>query len=149
MIRQVRIENWPLGLERDLAFVRVPVSILARRGRIRLRRSFDGLDDFSGAVVQLETNRFAAILQYAHSPISGTKIVVSDFSKRTVFDVLKLLDLKRSELLWVNPEAEITVESAFRAGGDHVPVRGLIRRKWMKPAEMLPAERKGEWRLAA
>lgn len=135
MARQISIQKWPLGLEHDLLFVRVSSKVLSRRGRVRLRQSRDGLDEFSGAIIQLDLNRFAGIVEYKNSPFHGTKVLVTDFGKRTIFQIIQIFGIKRSDIIWVNPEAEAALDSVFRASRGHVPVRTAIQKRSIQLAQ--------------
>jgi SpoVK/Ycf46/Vps4 family AAA+-type ATPase len=119
MVRQLTLDNWPIGLEQQVAFLTLrPIEIQHRSG-IHFDRTYDSLDQFDGAVVQLDDNLFLALQHYLNSPVDGTKLIIRTGSNRGLREAVSLLGLKQSEVSWVAPQAEMEMEEALQEQKRH------------------------------
>jgi hypothetical protein len=115
MVRQISIQDWPLGLEQDIAFLSIDPKEIRRRSNIRFEIASDNLDEFQGAVVRSDSGKFFALQGYRNSPVRGTKLILMNGSQEGIREAIDLMKLRRSDVSWVVPEAKDAIDKAFRS----------------------------------
>lgn len=101
--------NWPEHLNDQVAMLRLePVEITARCS-VYFESSYDGLDDFMGAICDIEGLTFA-LIRYNNNPVPGTIIVLGE----SVFDpkggilqlsqILHALGATTEDVIWLKSE---------------------------------------------
>jgi hypothetical protein len=101
---QLDVSEWPEFLNEEIAmFSAVPSEISAFSG-IEFQRSFDSLDVFEGAVLQIG-DELVALIHYPNAPVPGTIAVVAgcideEEKERLLSALMALAGLSDSLIIW-------------------------------------------------
>ncbi|MGZ5488020.1 MAG: hypothetical protein ACXW27_04115 [Allosphingosinicella sp.] len=114
MIHQRRLSEWPIGLEQDAVVLSLGPLEITRRAGISFERAHDNLDDFDGAVLELEDGKVLALQHYLNSPVYGTKLILWREGDEGLREAIELLDVKPTEVSWIAPQLENSLAQALK-----------------------------------
>lgn len=111
---QLPLTDLPGSGYEDLAFVALSASDIQRKSKIEFSRSYDDLDYYDGAVIRFGLGGFVFLKQYLRSPVAGTVIVCRPDDRSSLSAAVRILDLKRRDIIWVRDDMRTIVASALR-----------------------------------
>ena len=114
MIRQVKLDEWPSGLEQDVLHLSLRPAEIARRSGVQFETGVDSLDIYEAAVVNLGNGRNFALQYYPNAPVPGTTLILDQHSASGFKDALKLLGVHRHDVIWVAPHLKPALWTALR-----------------------------------
>jgi DNA polymerase III psi subunit len=85
---------------------------ISKRAGIQFQETYDDLDYLQLAVICTASNKKFALTRHLHAPVQGVVIHSSSDSKtlaEDLKDILRALEVKSSEVSWVNPDVPISL----------------------------------------
>lgn len=113
MTHQIPLREWPLGLEEDALHLSLGPADIEVRAKLTFARDHDSLDDFDAAIVDAGDGKRFALQYHLKSPAPGTTVIFQPGATAPLRDVVKLLKLRREEILWAAPHIEPLLASIF------------------------------------
>jgi hypothetical protein len=107
MTAQIPLSDWPLGLEEDAMVLSLLPTEIERRAPIRFSKDRDELDEFEGAILDLDGHQIA-LQHYPNSPVSGTNVIRRAGDDAALAELTSLLGLKTTEISWQAPNVRRT-----------------------------------------
>lgn len=105
---------WPSGDSRALAVLRFSPEELSRRYRLRFEEDYDDLDCYRLAAIRLPDGNQAWLMHYRGDPeFETTDVDVAALSSATLRQVIAVLGLSSSDILWTSPLLAAEAGSAF------------------------------------
>ncbi len=103
-LSQIKVANWPHGVEEDAAVIAMEPREITRRTGASFEAGRDGLDRFEAAIVRLQPNFVVAFQRYENYPVAGTKVIMAkrDMPKFSV--IRRMLNLQKKDFLWASDD---------------------------------------------
>ncbi len=111
-LTQHTLQDWPLGIEKDAAYLQLLPSQIGSRVPIAFEPGRDQLGLLEGAVLSTPLTGPFAIIHHRDAPMAGTKIVIDrEATLDDLATILAVLKISSGDLAWINPDL-----SASRTG---------------------------------
>jgi hypothetical protein len=104
LFSQINLKDWSLSINKPIAVINLDPIELEGKLKIKFNQSFDDLDYYNIAVMELQNGKQFCLVRYRGNPFKGTEIWVSDKIENIEMElngILNALNIDLSCLSWI------------------------------------------------